>query len=68
MCTIKTKYGFGGNFKPMIKMPATTTNFTLLEIGCKDEITNFIIQNFKLDSVDSPWMYALAGDITKIIK
>lgn len=43
MCAIETKYGSGGNFKPIIKMPATTTNFTLIEIGCTDELAKFIV-------------------------
>lgn len=68
MCAIETKYGSRGNFKLSIKMPATTTNITLIEIGCKDELANFIVQNFKLDSVDAPWMYDPTSDIKKIIK
>lgn len=42
MCAIETKYGFEGNFKPIVNILATTENFTLLEIGCKDSIAKFI--------------------------
>lgn len=68
MCAIKTKYGFGGNFKPIIKMLAIAKKFTLLEIGFKDELAQFIVQNFKLDMVNSPWVYNPLGKIMKIIK
>jgi len=57
MCVIETKYGSEGNFKPMVNILATTKKFTLLEIGCKDSIENFIVQNFKLEMENTPWMY-----------
>jgi len=68
MCVIKIKYGSGSNFKPIIKMLAIAKNFTLFEIGCKDELAQFIVQNFKLDMADSPWVYDPSGEVTKIIK
>ena len=43
MYAIETKYGFEGNFKPIIYISATTEDFTLLEIGCKDSIADFIV-------------------------
>lgn len=48
ICVIEIKYGFGGNFKPNVNMLTTTKNCTLLEIGSKDSIADFILQNFKL--------------------
>jgi len=57
ICAIETKYGFGGSFKSIIDIPSSTKNFTLLEVGCRDRIAYFIVQNFKLDMAESPWMY-----------
>jgi len=54
MCAIEIKYGFAGIFKSIIDISTTTKNFNLLELGCKDNIANFIIQNFKLDMVEAP--------------
>ena len=68
MCAIETKYGVGGNFKPIINMSIISENFTLLEIGYKDSIVDFIVQNFKLYMVGSPWMYEPSREITRIIK
>jgi len=68
ICAIKTKYGFGGNFKSIIDILASTKYFTLLEIGCKDSIAKFIIHNFKLDMVEDPWMYDPLGEMTRVIR
>lgn len=68
ICAIETKYGSRGSFKSIIDIPATTKNFTLLELGCKDSIAYFIVQNFKLDMIEAPWMYDPSGEMTKVIK
>lgn len=68
MCAIETKYGSEGNFKPIVNISAIIENFTLLEIGYKDSIVEFITQNFKLEMVDSPWMYYPPREITKNVK
>lgn len=68
MCVIETKYGFKGNFKLIIKMPTTATNFNLIEIGCKDQLENFILHTFKLDRFDAPQVYDPIGYIRKLIK
>jgi len=64
ICAIETKYGFEGNFKSIVDISTSTKNFTLLEIGCKDSIVEFIIQNFKLDMVEDPRMYDPSGEMT----
>jgi len=43
ICAIETKYGFGGNFKSIVDILASAKNFTLLEIGFKDSIAEFIV-------------------------
>lgn len=68
ICAIETKYGSGGSFKSIVDIPVSTKNFTLLEIGCKDSIAKFIIQNFKLDMAKAPWMYDPSRKIKKIIR
>lgn len=68
MCAIEIKYGYGVNFKPIVNMLTTTENFTLLEIGCKESIIDFIVQNFKLEMTYSPWVYDPPREITKIIR
>lgn len=68
MCAIETKQGSRGNFKPIIKMLATTANFALIEVGCKYELVDFIVHNFKLDMVEAPYMCDSLRDITKLIK
>ena len=67
MCAIETKYWFRGNFKPIVNILITTKNFTLLEIGCKDSIIDFIEYNFKLEMVDAPWMYEPLEEVSKFI-
>jgi len=68
MCPIETKYRFGGNFKSIVNILATTKKFTLLEIGCKYSIANFIVKNFKLEMANFPWAYDPLGEITEIIR
>jgi len=57
ICAIETKYGSKGSFKSIVDIPSFTKNFTLLEVGCKDSIAEFIVQNFKLDMAKASWMY-----------
>jgi len=67
ICAIETKYGFEGSFKSIVDIPNSTKNFTLLELGCKDSIAKFIVQNFKLDMSKAPWMYDTLRVVIKII-
>lgn len=57
MATIKSKYGSGGNFKLVIKLPTIAIILTLIDVNCKDEIDQFMIQNFNLNKVDALWVY-----------
>ena len=68
ICAIDTKYGFECNFKSIVDIPASTENVTLLEIGCKDRIAKFFVQNFKLDMVEDPWMYYPSRQMTQVIR
>jgi len=68
ICAIETKYGSRGSFKSIIDILSSTKNFTLLEVGCKDSIAKFIVQNFKLDMAKAPWMYDPLGEMKKIIR
>lgn len=43
-------------------------SFTLLEVGCTKQLSNFLIQNFKLGKLELPWMYEPVGEFSKIIK
>lgn len=38
MVVIESKYGSGGNFKPMIKLPTIVGTLTLLHLNYKEEI------------------------------
>jgi len=58
---IETKYGSSGNFKPMIKMSVVVRTFILIEVDCKEELSNFIIKNFKLEKIEGDWMYEPLG-------
>lgn len=49
MIPIETMYIFGGNFKSIIKILIIASSFTLIEVDCKDELSNFIVQKFKLE-------------------
>lgn len=40
---IESRYGSRGNFKYVIKMPTITGSFTLLDVDCKEELSNFMI-------------------------
>jgi len=62
--TIETKYRSSDNFKPIIKMPAMANIFTLIEVNCKEELSDFIVQNFKLEKIEYPWMYEPIGECT----
>lgn len=44
------------------------TSFTLLEVGCKEKILIFLIQNFKLEKLELQWMYDPIGEFTIIVK
>lgn len=68
MASIKTKYELGGSFKPVIKMPIVSGNFTLIEVDYKEELSNVIIQNFNLEKIEGDYMYEALGECTKIIK
>lgn len=68
MVIIEFKYGFRGNFKPIIKISAIIGTLTLIEMNCKEEIKQFIIENFKLTKVDAPQMYDLFGEFNQTIK
>lgn len=38
MALIESKYGFGGNFKLVIKIPTIMETLILIEVNCKEEI------------------------------
>lgn len=61
---IEFKYGFGGNFKPIIKLQATIGILTFPDVNYKNEIHQFLVQNFKLNKVEIMWMYDLVGEFT----
>lgn len=42
--------------------------FTLLYVNCKEEILDFLIQNFKLEKLKLPWMYDPIGEFIRIVK
>lgn len=65
---IETRYGLGDNFKLVIKMPIVVGSFTLIEVNCKEELSYLIVQNFKLEKLEHPWMDDPIGKCTKIIK
>lgn len=68
MIIIESRYGFEDNFKLVIKILTIEGNLTLLDINFKDEIVDFLIQNFKLDKMELPWMYDPMGEFTRIVK
>jgi len=59
---------FEGNFKSIVDILVSTKNFTLLDIGCKDSIAEFIVYNFKLDMVEDPWMYDHSREVIRVIR
>jgi len=40
MSTIKTKYGSDDNFEHVIKISIVAGSFTLMEVDCKEELSN----------------------------
>jgi len=68
ICVIETRYRSGGNFKLMIKMLVVAYSFTFLKVECKEDLSNVLIQNFKLEKLELPWMYDLVGEFSRIVK
>lgn len=68
MAIIETKYGFGGNFNPIIKILAIIEEFTLIKANYAKEIENFIVEIFKFVKANDPWMYDLVGEFTQVIR
>lgn len=40
---------------------------TLLDVNCKEDIDHFLIQNFKLNKVELPWMYDHVGEFNQVV-